>query len=35
MNAEQLHARWGGVVDRLMCTFSLGGDERERLAALR
>ncbi len=30
-----LRARCKGHVDRLMCTFSLGGDERERLAALR
>ena len=31
----KLHARCAGVVDRLMCTFPLGGDERERVAALR
>jgi probable F420-dependent oxidoreductase len=31
----RLRARWGGVLDRLMCTFPLGADRRERLAALR
>jgi probable F420-dependent oxidoreductase len=31
----KLHARCRGVVDRLMCTFPLGGDERERIAALK
>jgi len=31
----KLHARCRGVVDRLMCTFALGDDERERVAALK
>ena len=31
----KLHARCGGFVDRLMCTFPMGDDERERVAALK
>ncbi|MCH2172073.1 LLM class F420-dependent oxidoreductase [Myxococcota bacterium] len=33
--ASKLRARCDGFVDRLMCTFSMGKNERETLAALR